>query len=317
MKEVFSYVRPACDFAGVLSHEASVGVVDGRMEAYNKTLVVSQPCDLPNFSVPVVDFDNALRRLEDPTLRVTDQNVILTGNTRVKRLANRTALKRPECETHEISDLANLLDVIDEVFSFTEGNPARPWSEGARFDQTTVTATNSVMLIQSELNADSGLEGVTLSRTALAYIRLRRADLKSWAWTDRGLLMDFTDGAWALAAKMSMEMPEQAVGLLSQIEDWSEMQSITDEYRGSVMRAADWAEELLEIHEDKIHAGKFSTDHDEPAQTNLGDKVPALFSAKDLVTVIGTANHVGFDRYPNPVPFTTKSGSKGLIAGRS
>lgn len=320
MKESFALVRPACDFAGVLSDEASVGVVNGRLEAFNKQLMASQPCDLPDFAVPVVDFDFALRKVEDPKVSVTDANVILKGGgtTRVRRLPNRNPLKKPDIETNEIADVEDLLAVIDEVYPFTVGDPARPWSEGARFDDTTVTATNSVMLCQAELTSSSGFEGVTLSRAALSYIRQRREDLKAWGVSERGILLEFEDGGWALAGRMSMEMPDAAVALVqTAINDWSGLQVVTDDYRGAFLRAADWASEIISIYPDRLLTGRQSSEHDEPAVTELSSDDPAVFEAKSLTTVMAVASEIGFDRFPRPVPFKTERGSQGLIAGRS
>lgn len=317
MKDVFSLVKPACDSAGVLSDAASVGVIGGRMEAFNKHLTVSQPCTLPEFNVPYVDFDFALRKYDDPTLKVTEKSVMINGKTRIPRMPERKAQVRPDADMVEIGDRDDLLAVIDEVYPFTEGNPAHAWSEGARFDGTKVTATNSVMYIQAELASDVGLEGVTLSRTTLSYIRLRREALVRWGLCARGLLLEFDDGAWALAARMSMEMPDRAVGLISIINDWDNLHDVTSEQRDAFSVATTWADDKMAIHPDHIHAGRLSTEHSEPVETTLGDQVPAIFATGSLITVVSRADRIAFDRYPNPVPFVTKRGSRGLLAGRT
>ena len=115
---------------------------------------------------------------------------------------------------------------------------------------------------------------------------------------------------------MAMEMPDAAVTLVDQITNWNGLQDVTDTMQGAIMRAGDWADDMVSIFSDRILAGRFSSEHDEPAEINVGDKVPALFAAKPTVTVISVADQIAFDRYPNPVPFTTKRGSKGLLAGR-
>jgi len=320
MKEAFSKVRPACDFQGVLSDEAALNVTGGRMEAKNNHLKVSQPCGLPDFAVSANDFDFAMRKVEDPSINVTDANVILKGGgtTRVKRATGREAFKKPAIETHKIEDLDDLMGAIDDVYPFTEGDPARPWSEGARFDDKTVTATNSVVLCQATLASSSGLEGVTVSRAALSYMRQRRAEIVSWGVSERGLLLEFNDDSWCLASRMSMEMPDAAVNLVTSINDWSALQVIEPEYRGAYFRSAEWADELISVYSDKLCSGRLSSEHDEPAETNLGDlEGPAVFAAKPLVSVMLVADQIGFDRFPTPVPYITKRGSKGLIAGRT
>jgi len=323
MKEAFANVRPACDFQGVLSDEASVGVINGRMEAQNKFLIVSQPCDLPDFAVPATDFDFALRKVEAPTINVTDSNVILKGGgtTRVRRLAQRKPLVKPEFGTSPIADIDDLMGAIDDVYPFTEGDPARPWSEGARFDDTTVTATNSIVLCQAELVSSSGLHGVTVSRSALTYIRQRRADLVAWGVSDRGLLLEFEDGAWALASRMTMEMPDAAVSLVKSVNDWTGLREVDNDYRDAFLKAAEWADntdDTASVLSDRVQAGRLSSEHDEPAETELGDPdVPAVFAAKALLAVMSVADHVAFDRFPAPVPFKTKRGSTGLLAGRT
>tara|TARA_R110000787_G_scaffold285286_1_gene400584 strand:- start:782 stop:1756 length:975 start_codon:yes stop_codon:yes gene_type:complete len=323
MKEVFANVRPACDFQGVLSDEAAVAVVNGRMEAYNKFLTVSQPCVLPEFAVAAADLDFALRKVENPTVKVTDSNVILTGGgtTRVRLLPARKQLVKPDIQTTPIKNLADLLGAIDDVYPFTEGDPARPWSQGARFDDMTVTATNSIILCQAELASASGFDGVTISRPALTYIRLRRADLKAWGVSKNGILLEFEDGGWALASRMTMEMPAAAVTLVKKVNDWEGLRVVEQDYRHAVLSAAEWADGTLDttsIYSDRIQAGRLSSQHDAPAVTELADPdVPAVFAAKALVAVMSVADQIAFDRFPSPVPFTTKRGSRGLIAGRT
>lgn len=323
MKLAFANVRPACDFQGVLSDEASVGIINGRMEAYNKFLSVSQPCDLPDFAVPASDFDFALRKVEEPTVNVTDANVILKGGgtTRVRRLPERKPLAKPDIATAPIADLLDLMEAIDDVFPFTEGDPARPWSEGARFDGKTITATNSVVLCQATLSSSSGLQGVTISRPALAYIRQRRADLKAWGVSDNGILLEFEDGAWALASRMTMEMPDAAITLVQTVKDWTGLAGIEPSYRNAFLNVAEWADgtdDTVTIHADKVQAGRLSSEHDEPAVTALADAdVPAVFAAKSLMAVMSVADEIAFDRFPTPVPFKTKRGSSGLLAGRN
>lgn len=323
MKAAFANVRPACDFQGVLSDEAAVGVVNGRMEARNKYLTVSQPCDLPEFTVSASDLVFALSKVESPTINVTEANVIMKGGgtTRVKRMAARPALVKPEFGTSPFEDLDDLMGAIDDVYPFTEGDPARPWSEGARFDDLTVTSTNSIVLCQATLASSCGFHGVTLSRPALSYMRQRRADLKAWGVSDRGIMFEFNDGGWCLASRMSMEMPDAAVGLVNTINDWSGLATVNDDYRHAIVSAAEWADgtdDTASIYEDRIQAGRLSSEHDEPAVTELGDPdVPAVFAAKALVAVMSVADQIAFDRFPLPVPFKTKRGSSGLLAGRT
>lgn len=321
MKEAFAIVRPACDFAGVLSDDAAISVVGGRLEAFNNELMVSHPCDLPEFCVASSELDFALRKVTDPKVNVTASNVTLTGGgtTRVPLLPTRKAFVKPDIETNKIADIDDLVSAIEEVYPFTIGDPARPWSEGARFDDTTVTATNSIMLCQAELGSSSGFEGITLSRTALAYILQRREALKAWGVSERGVLLEFDDGGWALVSRMAMEMPDAAVSLIcNAVNDWSGMQDVDEDYRAAFMKASEWGSEVLQVHPDHVLAMHGKSEHDEPATTNLGDfEGHAIFENKSLTTVVSSAATIGFDRYPGPVPFTTQRGSRGLIAGRT
>lgn len=318
MKDVFALVKPACDMQGVLSAEASVNVVGGRMEAFNKFLTVSQPCDLPDFAAPIHDLDFALRKVTDPRVSVTNSNVMIKGGgtSRVPLAPMRAAFVKPDIETHKIADVADLLAVIDEVYPFTSGDPARPWSLGARFDDATVTATNSVMLCQATLANASPFEAVTISREALAYMRQRRDGLVSWGVGEKGILLEFSDGAWALAARMSMEMPDLAVSLIDNaIESWDDLVEVGPAYRASFAVAAEWAADEIDIYPDKIVASRLSSEHDEPADTALSTE-SAKFAADSLATVMSKAQSIAFHHFPKPVPFVTERGSRGLLAGR-
>lgn len=319
MKEAYSKVRPACDFAGVLGEDASVSIVNGRFEAFNKTLTASVPVSgVKDFCVAAVDFDFAMRKHDElKAWNVTDKMVTLDGKTRVKRTPERPALKRPDIATKPIPNVEDFMGALDDVFPFTMGDKARAWSEGARFDGTKITATNSVVLLQAELVEHCGLSDVTISRAAIAYMSQRRAELEAWGMGERGLLMEFSDGSWAFAGRMAMEMPAAAVHMVDNL-DYSDLPELLDHDAANILRTIEWADDVVTIFPDKVYAGRYSTDHDEVLESiDLGESEKALFGAKALEAVVSRASHVGFNCFPQPVPFITRRGSKGLIAGRS
>lgn len=321
MKEAFAIVRPACDFAGVLADSAMLNIVDGRMEAFNSVLQVSHPTDLKNMTLPAIDFDFSLRKVTElKSHKLTDTYLTLKGangsTTRIKRMPNAGALKKPDIKTKKIKDVPDLLAVLSDVFAFTVGDQARPWSEGARFDLKQVTATNSVVLCQAELKNASPFEGLTIPRAGLAYIVQRGEALSRWGWNDGSIMLEFEDGGWALVSRMSMEMPDAAVGLLSSINDWTGFREVDLAYRAAVDRAIEYADKAVEVRSDCIYGARYSLEHKAAAETNLGDlEGSATFDPKNLGVVIAAAAEIGFDRYPNPVPFVTKRGSRGVIAG--
>jgi len=316
LQSTFALVKPACDMAGVISADASVGVVEGRMEAHNRHMLISQPCDLPDFNVPVVDLDFALRRYDDPEMKLTDANLILEGKSRVKRMPERKPNARSVIETHEI-DPTSLLAAFQDILPFTIGDPARPWSEGARIDGDTITATNSTMLCQATLDHGTHFEGVTLSRPLIKYILQRGHDLKAWGVSEKGILLSFKDGGWVQGYRMTAEMPDAAVSLLDKaVTEWGDLRECDDDYKAAFLRAGAWSTDVLTVFPDKIYAGRYSSEHDEPAETNMDCPDGAMFTAKNIAAVMERAASIGFDRFPSPVPFTTTFGSRGLIAGR-
>lgn len=321
MKTEFNLIRPACDFAGVISTDASIHILGGRMEAANKQLIVSMPVSgFPDMTVTAVDLDFVLRKMPDvESVSVGKTFATLKPSTgaatRIKLMPNGSPYKKPDIKTTVINDIAGLLKGIDEVMPFASGDPTRPWSEGARFDGTLITATNSTMLISHPLAEHCGLDGVTVSRDALSYIAARGDALKAWGASERGILLEFHDGGWALVARMSMEMPDNATTMIQGINDWSDMQEIDETYRAALTFTADFAEKAVEIHAEKIFGARYTSEHDEPAETNLGDVDKAVFDPKNLLVVARVANEIGFNRFPSPVPFTTAGGSRGLIAG--
>jgi hypothetical protein len=231
-----------------------------------------------------------------------------------------TAPARPDIETFEIADVEDFVCAIDDVLPFTVVDPSKPWAQGARFDGRLVTATNSIMLCRAELTHDCGFEGVTLSRSALSYIRLRRQALKRWGVSDRGILLEFDDGSWALASRLSMEVPNLAVSLIEKAippSAWDEMETISPEYRAAFLSSVDYTESVLAVYPDHIYGTRLASEHKCWVKTRLGEGVEkALFTARDLTTVLTVAARIGFSNYPGPVPFTTARGSKGLLAGR-
>jgi len=321
MREQFALVKHACDFQAVLDADAAVTVKEGRLQAKNAIMAVSIPVDAKDFSVTGVDLDFAFRKVPDAELSVGASYVTLkskNGNTRLKRLSAEREVTKPDIETSPIADPEDLGDALDDVWPFTEGHPSRPWSSSARFDGCRITATNSTVLLRSELRQSSGLHGVTLPRAVVDYIRLRRADLEAWGHDKRSVLLEFRDGSWAHAARMNPEMPDQAVHMVDSVNDWTGLQSIGDQYRSAFMSAVGYSDGFIEINPNHIYTTLRHIEHSESLDTNLGDlENSALFGTKDLTAVMSRAQEIGFDRYPSPVPFRTARGSLGLIAGRT
>lgn len=319
IKQYFELVRPACDFAGVLADSASVNVVGGRMEAFNGVLQISQPVEaIPDFAVAAVELDYALRKVAEPEVKVTKARVSLSGSTHMRRMDDRGPLKKPDIETFEVENVPDLLGALNDVFPFTVGDKAKPWSEGARFDGESITATNGVMLIQATLESASPFKGITIPRAGLAYLMKRGEDLTRWGASNASILFEFSDGSWAAVQRMSMEMPDNAVAILSSINDWSDMREIDEKFFLIASKAAVIAEKEVQVHSDHVFGGRYTLEHNPKVDTDLGDlEGPATFDPKAFLIVLEAADHVGFNRYPNPVPFTTKRGSRGLIAGLS
>ena len=319
MFDDFQKVRAACDFQGVLQTDASVTVKDGFMMTRNSELVACHPVKLPDFAVPAVDLDKELRAAPDAKLSVTETGVMLkssTGNTRIAKLVGHNAFHKPAIKTTPLPP--EVLSAFDEVYPFTTGDKSKPWSMGARVDAHTITATNSMMLIRASIEPNTGLDGITLSRTAIGHIRKRREDLVAWGSDEKMVLLEFNDGGWAIAMRLNAEMPASAVGLVdSAIKDWTPdtMQVISPEYRSKLLSSIDRTEELLTVWPDHIYGARLASEHKCPVETKLSTE-SALFTASDLAAVISVAARVGFDRYPAPVPFISLNGARGLIAGR-
>lgn len=325
MQEYFDKVRAAVNFGATMPSEGAVAVHSGRLEARSHFMSISVPCPLKDFSVPGVDLDFALRKVGECKVNVTEQNITLKssrGQTRIKLTEVPPPLTKPEALTHAIGGKDDLMAVLDDVFPFTIGDASKPWSFGARFDDNVVTATNGFILCQGELARSSGFTRRTMSRAGLAYLRSRHEELEAWGWArDGGFLLEFKDGSWAHVAAMSAEMPDAAVNLLNRVMPegaYDDLRELTPEYLEKFMQSVDHTEERLVIYPDHIFGARKASDHKCPVETKLGEGVErAIFSAKMLVAVLSRAHRIGFERYPAPVPFITKHGSRGLLAGQA
>lgn len=323
MLEAFQFVRPACDFAGVIAADAALTVSGGRMFARNSQLSVCQPVEIDDFAVASSDIDLILRHVGECTISVKETQIIVKSKgmreTKVKRVPPQAIPAKPDIATQPVENIEDLLSAIDDVFPFTVGDPSKPWSKGARFDKNTLTATNAIMLCQAELISAWGLEGCTLSRSALAYIRLRASALKRVGVDSGVVLMEFDDGGWARASVINPGMPDSAVTLINKAvpaSAWADLKLVTDEYKAAFLSAFALTEDKLTVYRDHILGERIGVEDRCYVKTDLGEGVEsAMFKAQDLTAVISVASRIGFDHYPNPTPFVTQRGSKGLIAG--
>jgi len=325
MQEYFDKVKPAVNLGATLPSEGAVAVHNGRLEAKTAFMAISVPCPFKDFSVPGVDLDFALRKVGECTVNVTAQNLTLKsgrGSTRIKLTEVPPPLVKPEADTWPVEGMDDLMAVLDDVFPFTIGDASKPWSFGARFDECAVTATNGFILCRGELISSSGFTGRTMSRAGLAYLRERHEELEAWGWArDGGFLLEFTDGSWVHVAPMTAEMPDVAVNLLDKVMpegSFDALREVTPEYLEKFMQSVDHTEDRLQIFPDHIFGVRRASDHKCPVDTTLGEGVKfAIFDAKMLVTVLSRAHRIGFEAYPKPVPFVTKHGSRGLLAGQT
>lgn len=327
LEVAFDNVRAACDLKAVMPEDANVTVEGGRMFARNAILVASQPVPgMPDFACSATALDYALRKLGPCNISTTPKKVKLEplagGKEHFIPLGLATAEpKKPSAKTTPIKDVEALVKTIEDVYPFTVGDTSKPWSMGARFDEKTLTATNGVMLCRADLPEPVGFKGLSLPRATLAYIIKRRVALKAWGETSKGILLEFEDGGWAHALRLNAQMPDSAVGLPEKAIDpaaWKHMQKISLEYALKFQSTIDMTEDVLEVYADKIYGVKLSAEHICELDTTLAEGVEkALFTAKTLIPVILNADEIGFSNYPNPVPFKTRLGSVGLLAGCS
>ena len=321
MKDLFALVRPACNFSGVMQDDAAIAVVDKKMIASNGFFTISQPVEFADFEIPSVDLEFALRRLSECEVDITEKSVILKSSNstiRIKRLAPKLEIKEPAIETKKIKDVKNLLTVLTDILPFTEGSKQREWTRGARIDDKLITATDGITLISSELSESSGFEGVSLPREAIQYILHRGESLKEWGHNQYAVLLRFDDGAWARIARFQLEMPDSALDIVKGIDDWENMQEMAQVYKSALKAVIDYSDETVSIHSDHVVTKRFLTEYKADIKTKLADKKkPAHFTSKYLSVVVDAASEIGFNRYPNLVPFKTAIGSRGVIIGRT
>lgn len=324
MIEAFQYVRPACDFAGVIAADAAVTVSGGRMFARNSQLAVCQPVEgVADFAVASSDIDLILRHVGECTISVKESQIIVKSKgereTKVKRVPPAPIPVKPDVRTQPVEDIDDLLSAIDDVFPFTVGDPSKPWSKGARFDAKTLTATNAIMLCRAELVSAWGLEGCTIPRTALSYIRLRGRALKRIGVASGVILMEFDDGGWARAACLTPGMPDSAPQLVEKAvpkSSWGSLKPVSPEYKNAFLATFALTDDKLWVYPDHVRGERIGVEDRCFIESDLAENVEkAIYKAQDLTAVISVASQIGFDHYPNPTPFVTARGSRGLIAG--
>lgn len=314
MKDLLARVKPACDAKSVMPAEAAISVVNGRIEARSANLRASIPCDLDDFAVAAVDLDFALKRHDDePEFKITADHVTINGCSRLKRVNGIDPLIKPEVDTLPFDDAADLVEVLTEVIPFSQGSSmaTREWTRGARFDGELVTASDTVTLIQSRLKKTSKINGITLRLEALEYLRDHAHHVAALGILNDSLLIEMKDGGWVHMPAFATGMPDSAVDLINNYSGFDTLPEITDEYMGALRRSIDWADETIEIRNDRIITNRYSTEHTEFAESNVEKQ---LLDSRHLKTVLAVATHADFAA--QPVLFKTRRDARGLFAVR-
>jgi len=324
LRDALENLRPAFNLASTVPAETAVVAKGGRVTSENRYMVVSipQPDGLPDLVTAASDLDFAMARMSEfKKVSVASKFATITGEGRaqLRLLDPQEQPTAPQAELRQFSEKekVDLLSALDDLLPFSEGDPARPWSRSMRFDGDTVTACNGTQMAQAYLEVDLGLHGFTLSREGVDYIRLRRRALKGWARVGRALLIEYEDESWSLMAPMGLEMPDQAVGLISRdAPQWVDLPSVDDEFRLAFKRAMEWAQNdrEVEIHEDRVVVYRGASTYEERVRGPVGDEVPVLFAPAMIGPVVAKAETLDFSAFPSPGLFTTARGSRGLVA---
>lgn len=313
MLDALKFVKGAVstkDFVPALTH---FRIAEGRVTGYNGKMSLSAPIALDVDCCPKADaFVKAIEVCEETAqLHLTP----------ARKLAIRSGKFRAHVETIDDAEWPNvqpeglpvaidghLLPALKMLYAFSAEDASRPWAAGVLLDGDTAIATNNVVIVERWLGYHFPYRA-NLPRYAVREMVRIGEEPSGMQLTDNSATFHYPGGRWLRTQLNSLEWPN-VFAILDSVDTLSAA-PVPAGFFEALETLAPFvaAENRVFLQEGVLTTGEEGASVDVP-----GVHAGPCFNIKMLRLLEGVAREVGFDSYPNPVPFFGER-LRGCIAG--
>lgn len=198
----------------------------------------------------------------------------------------------------------SLLEAFKSLREFVGVDASRPWATGILLSGESAFATNNVVIAEYWLGTPFP-HVVNIPSAAIDEVIRVNEELTGLQLTDGTVTFHYADGRWIKSALLALNWPD-VLGILNGVWPSAVMRLVPPGLREACARLAKFGDPK----EARLYLrGTDVATHVEGAINGQAlEKVPGvpdkgIYHTVYLNQVLGVATHIGFECYPNPVPF--------------
>lgn len=286
-----------------------------RVTGFNGRLCLSSPIDCDLDCCPRAEpFVAAVNASTDETVQLT-----LAKNGKVLIRAGKFRAYVDTIEPDAFPDMAPegqsidihgpLLPALRTLYDFTAEDASRPWAAGILFAGGTAIATNNIIIAQYWLGHQFPFV-VNIPRfTILEMLRIGEEPI-SIQMTASSITFHYEGARWLRSQLHTTEWPDVSK-ILDALPSKEEVPLIPKDLAPALEQVAPFLDSLGTVLMDR--EGISTSADEDGAHVTLEGLYFGAVNHKMLRLVMNTADRIGFDAYPKPLPFYGKS-VRGAIA---
>lgn len=224
-----------------------------------------------------------------------------------------------------------LLDAIEAVRPFISDNATQPWATCVGLVNGWAIATNNVSIGARRYTDTPEQENILLPVWAVDFLLQRIDGLESWVWGETTVTFLWANGARVRSTLVAGEFPPRALALTADafggsldddnVRAYAEesLITVTPEFRATYLRVASLTEGAeIAFYPDRIEGGKAEIlrVEDEAQLVVPEGQECSVFDPNILTPVLKVAAMWDPSTWPNPAPFLTDDGLRGIVLGR-
>lgn len=318
MLDTLKFVQGAVakkDFVPALNHFL---LKNNRVTGFNGSLAISAPVNIDFQSGVAPKANQFVKAISACTERIT-LHVAENGKLVVKSGAFKMMVdcidptSYPEIKPGGkiIKITQSLLPALTYLEPFIAEDASRPWACGILFDGQSAFATNNIVLLEYWLGFDFPCR-INIPGAAVKELIRIGEDPTEIQMTENRIVFHYEDGKWLSTQTLESQWPD--VGALLNRHAGVEVHEFPAGFWEAIDQIIPFTDELSKCYFMGEKLGTGSNTEKEGASVQISCPSTGIFNAKQLRNLKGIADKIGFEAYPNPVPFYGDK-TRGIIVG--
>ena len=312
MKDIIKFVGAAINPKALQPHMHNFLIDGGRLSATNGNITISALFPLDITCAPHAEsFKRAIAACEGSITMTLERSrlVVRSGKFRsVVPCADVSTWKAPDISGEIVAIESDLSQALEKLLPFISKDESRPWSNGILLKGNSAFATNSITLVEHHLSNAFPVVANLPIEAVREMVRLKVQPESVQA--ENHQLTFHLPGAGRITCKTLASQWPETQGILAKTENYKgnfisgkELESVLEDV--STLHRFDSDNGLVYFNNKGIWIGSFDEATTEIENENITEV--AAFKSAQLIAMKGIAEKVGFEAYPEPVPFFAKN----------